>query len=205
MQAKLIVADPIPLFRAAVSAIVAGVLGQPAVEVGDQERLSEEIAGGPVGFVVLSLDLPGAQGCAPLVRLRSRLPHVPLLAVGMDEDPGVVARTRQFGASGFVPMACSAAALAATIEAVAAGRGWPAPASPRRAQAAVRAWRPVDLLTPQQLRVLQLVADGLPNKKIGHTLGLSENTVRCHVTAILSKLECQSRTQAALLVSSFRA
>ncbi len=51
-------------------------------------------------------------------------------------------------------------------------------------------------LTPQQFRVLLCLADGLLNKQIAHELGLAENTVKVHVTAILKKLECYSRTQA---------
>ena len=57
-------------------------------------------------------------------------------------------------------------------------------------------------LTPQQFRVLLCLADGLLNKQIAATLGLAENTVKVHVTAILKKLECYSRTQAAVLVKS---
>ena len=55
-------------------------------------------------------------------------------------------------------------------------------------------------LTPQQFRVLLCLADGLLNKQIAAELGLAENTVKVHVTAILRKLACYSRTQAAVLV-----
>ncbi len=57
-------------------------------------------------------------------------------------------------------------------------------------------------LTPQQFRVLLCLADGLLNKQIAYELGLAENTVKVHVTAILKKLECHSRTQAAVLVKA---
>ena len=57
-------------------------------------------------------------------------------------------------------------------------------------------------LTPQQFRVLLYIADGLLNKQIAYELGLAENTVKVHVAAILRKLECNSRTQAAVLVKS---
>jgi DNA-binding NarL/FixJ family response regulator len=57
-------------------------------------------------------------------------------------------------------------------------------------------------LTPQQFRVLMCVADGLPNKQIAFHLVLAENTVKVHLTAILRKLECSSRTQAAVLVKA---
>lgn len=60
-------------------------------------------------------------------------------------------------------------------------------------------------LTPQQFRVLLCLADGLLNKQIAATLGLAENTVKVHVTAILKKLACYSRTQAAVLVKSLEA
>ncbi|MGO4774328.1 helix-turn-helix transcriptional regulator, partial [Lysobacter sp. 2RAB21] len=55
-------------------------------------------------------------------------------------------------------------------------------------------------LTPQQMRVLLRLADGLLNKQIAYELSLAENTVKIHVTAILRKLGCHSRTQAAVLV-----
>ena len=57
-------------------------------------------------------------------------------------------------------------------------------------------------LTPQQLRVLMLLAEGLLNKQIADQLGLAENTVKIHVTAVLKKLDCRSRTQAAVLAKS---
>lgn len=66
----------------------------------------------------------------------------------------------------------------------------------------MRPWPLVWQLTPQQFRVLLCIADGLLNKQIAHELGLAENTVKVHVTAILKKLECYSRTQAAVLVKS---
>ena len=60
-------------------------------------------------------------------------------------------------------------------------------------------------LTPQQFRVLLCLADGLLNKQIAAELGLAENTVKVHVTAILKKLACYSRTQAAVLVKRLEA
>jgi DNA-binding NarL/FixJ family response regulator len=60
-------------------------------------------------------------------------------------------------------------------------------------------------LTPQQLRVLMAMADGLLNKQIAHELGLAENTMKVHVTAILRKLGCYSRTQAAVMLKALEA
>src|SRR5690606_2792610 len=92
--------------------------------------------------------------------------------------------------------------LRRAVCAVMAGDTWfdaaPADAGGRDARLAER----LAQLTPQQLRVLMLVADGLLNKQIAAELGLSANTVKIHVTAILAKLQCRSRTQAAVLLKS---
>ena len=60
-------------------------------------------------------------------------------------------------------------------------------------------------LTPQQMRVLMCIADGLLNKQIAHELRLAQNTVKVHVAAVLHKLGCHTRTHAALLAKGLEA
>jgi len=81
------------------------------------------------------------------------------------------------------------------------GSGFP-PMAAERSEADAELAARLAQLTPQQFRVLLCLADGLLNKQIAAALGLAENTVKVHVTAILKKLECYSRTQAAVLVKS---
>ena len=124
------------------------------------------------------------------------------IALGWREivgDRGRSVSIEHFGAS------ADAETLGKALLAVLDGDRWApdnvagaAPASGDEQDAAAR----VRDLTPQQFRVLLCLADGLLNKQIAATLGLAENTVKVHVTAILKKLECYSRTQAAVLVKS---
>ena len=89
-----------------------------------------------------------------------------------------------------------------TIQAVLDGGSWFPPMAAERSEADAELAARLAQLTPQQFRVLLCLADGLLNKQIAAELGLAENTVKVHVTAILKKLECYSRTQAAVLVKS---
>ena len=91
------------------------------------------------------------------------------------------------------------------IQAVLDGGSWFPPMAAERSEADAELAARLAQLTPQQFRVLLCLADGLLNKQIAAELGLAENTVKVHVTAILKKLECYSRTQAAVLVKSLEA
>lgn len=63
---------------------------------------------------------------------------------------------------------------------------------------------PKDLLSLQQLKVFKLLGEGMANKEIAYRLGITESTVKAHVSAILDKLECSNRTRAALLALRFQ-
>lgn len=204
MDLKIVVADDHPMFRAAVTHVLADLLGQDgAVEVASQSALEAAIAAQEgIDLVLLDLNMPGSMGFSSVALLRCVRPDLPLIVISANDHPDIINRAKQFGAAGFVSKANSANSLRLAVEAVMAGETWFSqdlePASPRDVHLA----RQLAQLTPQQMRVLMLMADGLLNKQIGYNLGVTENTIRNHVAAILSKLECHSRTQAALLVRS---
>ena len=106
------------------------------------------------------------------------------------------------GAVGFLPKSADAGTLGEAIDAVLSGDRW-APASALKAPAAGAeehdAAQRVRDLTPQQFRVLQMLGDGLLNKQIAYELGVSEATIKAHMTAILRKLGANNRTQAVLI------
>src|SRR2546427_7339 len=110
--------------------------------------------------------------------------------------------SQQFGAAGFIPKSAPAEAIGTALQEVLDGGSWFPPMAAERSEADAALAARLAQLTPQQFRVLLCLADGLLNKQIAHELGLAENTVKVHVTAILKKLECYSRTQAAVLVKS---
>jgi DNA-binding NarL/FixJ family response regulator len=127
---------------------------------------------------------------------------VPVVVISSNDHPRTVRRAQQFGAAGFIPKSEPAERMLEAVRTVLEGGVWfPRLAAERSEEDANLAAR-LAQLTPQQVRVLMCLADGLLNKQIAYELGLAENTVKVHVTAILRKLDCHSRTQAALLVKA---
>ena len=200
----LLMADDHPMFRMAVRHALDDLLADGRmIEAASQSALEAALAETPdLDLVLLDLAMPGATGFSSLVLLRGERPDLPVIVVSSNDHPRTVRRAQQFGAAGFVPKSAPVEQLAEAVREVLAGGQWfpagKAERDPQDAQLAVR----LAGLTPQQLRVLMLLAEGLLNKQIAAELKLSENTVKIHVTAVLAKLECRSRTQAALLAKS---
>ncbi len=205
----VIVADDHPMFRAAMLHAIDGMVAAGGViEVASQSALDAAVEATPqIDLVLLDLTMPGALGFSSLVRLRSERPEVPLIVISSNDHPRTVRRAQQFGAAGFVSKAAPAQTLREAVHAVMAGGTWfmltqATLAQAERSEQDEQLAANLAQLTPQQFRVLMLLADGLLNKQIAAELGLSENTVKIHVTAILSKLQCRSRTQAAVLLKT---
>ena len=200
----LLIADDHPLFREALRGVVArvmpGVLLREADSVDSLYALVE--AESDADLLLLDLNMPGAQGFSSLVHLRALHPQLPIVVVSAREEPAVMRRALDHGAVGFIPKSADAATLAEAIATVLAGDRW-APAAAFTAPAANPderdAARRLRDLTPQQFRVLQMIGSGLLNKQVGYELGVSEATVKAHVTAILRKLGANNRTQAVLI------
>ena len=204
MTPLLVIADDHPLFRAALlHALRERIPGAEVVEAASAAALNDALATRPeADLVLLDLAMPGAHGFSELLNVRGEHPDVPVLMISSNDHPRVVRRAQQFGAAGFVPKSAPAAQIGdAVLQVLDGGRWFPALTAERSELDAELAARFAQL-TPQQFRVLLSLADGLLNKQIAHQLGLAENTVKVHVTAILRKLGCHSRTQAAVLVKA---
>ncbi|AXQ31031.1 DNA-binding response regulator [Solimonas sp. K1W22B-7] len=204
---RLIIADDHPLMRAAVlHALRDDLEGGCVFEAASFGELEAALAAAPqLDLVLLDLQMPGAQGFSSLLYLRGERPELPVLIVSASEQPRTLQRARQFGAAGFVPKSAPIGEIRGAVRRVLEGElSFPPQAAGRDAADAELAAR-LAQLTPQQLRVLMCMADGRLNKQIAYDLGLAENTVKVHVTAILRKLGCHGRTQAALTVRALRA
>ncbi len=201
---RLLIADDHPMFRAALRHALGAIApGAQIGEVASRSALEAAVADGtPYDLAMLDLAMPGAMGFSSLVYLRGERPELPVLIVSSDDHPRTIRRAQQFGAAGFVPKSAPAEALAEAVTAVLAGGLWFPPQQAERNEADAQLAQRLAQLTPQQLRVLMRMADGLLNKQIAHELSLAENTVKIHVTAVLRKLGCHSRTQAAVLVKA---
>ncbi len=203
-----IIADDHPLFRAALQQ----VLGRtwPGAEIAeadtfDSMRAVVEAQSQLADFMLLDLHMPGARGFSSLVYVRSVAPSLPVIVVSASEDPAVMAQAVQLGAAGFVPKSSSLGAIEGAIEAVLDGDVWlPDGVDPDAGgdDEVTRAANQLQALTPQQMRVLMMMGEGLLNKQIAYELNVTEATIKAHVTAILRKLNVINRTQAVLVLQS---
>ena len=117
------------------------------------------------------------------------------------DDAGTIRRSLDFGASGFIPKRFGVETLRDAIMKVMEGDVWVPPdtdLSSANDPDMTRLRDRLVTLTPQQVRVLMMLSEGLLNKQIAYELGVSEATIKAHVSAILQKLGVESRTQAVI-------
>jgi DNA-binding NarL/FixJ family response regulator len=203
---RLIIADDHPLFRGALREAVSGLFQDLDIaEAGSFEDLAKLLErGADVDLILLDLTMPGVRGFSGLMYLRAQYPSVPIIVVSANDDPGVIRRCMDFGASGFIPKTLGIETMRGAITRVFQGGVWTPPEIDLGAGADTET---ADLLTrltsltPQQVRVLMMLSEGLLNKQIAYELGVSEATVKAHVSAILQKLGVESRTQAVIAAS----
>ncbi|MBX3724716.1 MAG: response regulator transcription factor [Xanthomonadales bacterium] len=202
----LLVADDHPLFRKALAQTVAEHLpGAEVLEAEDLDGTLATLARRPeIDLVLLDLNMPGSQGLLGLARLRAAFPATAVMMVSGHEDPATIRAALDAGAMGFVPKRAPAVQLAGALTCVLDCRPWiPPELADAVAAAALPAPSPalrLAALTPQQRRVLELVARGQLNKQIADAMGIQERTVKAHLTAIFERLGVRNRTQAGVLL-----
>lgn len=203
---RIIIADDHPLFRGALRQAVLSRLDHAEIaEVGSLEELGAQLSlARDTDLVMLDLTMPGVQGFSGLLFLRADHPGIPVIVVSANDDPAVIRRCVAFGASGFLPKTSGVETMGEAVEAVLAGQVWTPPGvdmSAAEDSETTDMVRRLSTLTPQQVRVLMMLSGGLLNKQIAYELGVSEATVKAHVSAILTKLNVDSRTQAVIAAS----
>lgn len=203
---RIVIADDHPLFRGALRQALSDINAE--IEVDEAGSLEDVIAilegDGEPDLVLLDLKMPGVQGFSGLMYLRAQYPAIPVVVVSAYEDPPAIRRSLDFGASGFVPKSSSVTQMREAVSEVLDGDVWVPPEidlteaeDSEDAQIAAR----LATLTPQQVRVLMMLTQGLLNKQIAYELGVSEATIKAHVSAILQKMGVDSRTQAVIAAS----
>ena len=174
---RLVIVDDHPLFRDALSqALSAGNEAIEIVSVGSLDELTAALAANSdLDLVLLDLSMPGVQGFSGLLYLRAQHPEIPVVIVSANDDPLVIRRAIDFGASGFVPKSQPTVVINEAVHKVLAGEIWmpegvgDAPADDETAELVKR----LSTLTPQQVRVLMMLGEGLLNKQIAYELGVS--------------------------------
>lgn len=207
---KFVIADDHPLFRGALKQALLGLDNVSTIlEAGDFDAAKALVIDNEdVDLVLLDLSMPGASGLSGLISMRGFNASVPMVVVSAHDDPQTIRRALDLGASGFISKSSSMEDIRAAISTVLSG----GVAIPTGIDLGVeqdaeisQIIRRVQSLTPQQTRVLGMLSEGLLNKQIAYELGVSEATIKAHVSAILQKLDVDSRTQAVILLGKIGA
>lgn len=184
----------------------AGVLVFEAADSDGANALLEQ--GQIFDLMLLDLGLPGLDGLSFLGTLRKRFPAMPVVILSAYDDAHTVSKALKSGAAGFVPKSYSSDQLLEALREVLEGRIY----TPGRVSAAAALTSPkVPIggysepsefgLTERQAEVLGLMASGRSNRDIAGLLGLSEGTVKIHMTAVFKALGVSSRTQAMVVIA----
>lgn len=203
-NAIIVIADDHPLVRDALRQAIARDM--PDAEFLDAASLAETEAAirdtGAPDLVLLDLHMPGMKGFTGLAYLRSQFAAVPVAMISASTEPRIMRQAVDYGASGFIPKSAPMEEIRTAVREILEGNMWlpdlDGNLPDTDAEDAALASR-LAALTPQQLRVLGMLSDGKLNKQIAYELAISEATVKSHVSAILQKLDVNSRTQAVIL------
>jgi DNA-binding NarL/FixJ family response regulator len=207
-MSSLLIADDHPLFRAALRQAAADAV--PGADVREADTLDAVLAAldakPDIDLVLLDLHMPGNHGLAGLAAIRAQHPGVAVVVVSANDDPRVVRRALDHGAAGYLPKSAGLDELRDAIRAVFACEQWLPPALRAAVSRTQSSRTDADLaarlasLSPQQFRVLTLVAQGLLNKQIADRLDVQERTVKAHLSAIFERLGVRNRTQAGVVL-----
>jgi DNA-binding NarL/FixJ family response regulator len=203
---RFIIVDDHPLFRGALSqALRASFESAEVLEAGSLDELIDCLSqGGETDLILLDLSMPGVHGVSGLLYLRAQHPEVPVVIVSASDDGGTIRQCLDCGASGFIPKSQPVESIREAIRKIMGGAVWLPPdvdlGSLPSGESTELVSR-LSTLTPQQVRVLMMLGEGLLNKQIAFKLGVSEATIKAHVSAILQKLGVDSRTQAVIAIN----
>ncbi|MEW9796991.1 response regulator transcription factor [Alteromonas sp. CYL-A6] len=207
---KILVADDHPLFREALKGALMPYFENTAiVEAGSLDDVLTQLQDNQdVSLILLDLNMPGGEYFNGLITLREQFPELPIAVVSGTEKVEVVAQVMSLGAKGFIPKSTPTKALAEAITNIKNGGNWLPDTLAEALDKVDDEFK--DLLarfrelTPKQIQVLSYLRSGLMNKQIAYEMNVTEATIKAHISAILRKLEINTRTQAVLLMDKLQ-
>jgi len=201
----ILIADDHPLFRDALREILTrAYMDARLIEVGDIGALYAAAESLPdADLLLLDLTMPGAHGFSALIHLRGLYPTLPIVVVSARSDALTMRRALAHGAMGFIPKSADAQTIGNAVALVLSGEIYDPFAHSELAISAEErlAASRIRELTPAQFRVLVGLCEGKLNKQIAYELGITEATIKAHVTQVLRKLGANNRTQAVTLAA----
>lgn len=207
---QILVADDHPLFREALRGALAPYFKDAEILEADslETAMTTLNSQRDINLVLLDLTMPGAEYFNGLITIREAYPDLPIAVVSASEGVEVVAQVMSLGAQGYIPKSTPTKEMADAIMKITQGETW-VPESMQAELDAVNEELATLLqrfreLTPKQIQVLSFLRAGLMNKQIAHEMNVTEATIKAHISAILRKLEINTRTQAVLLMDKLQ-
>ncbi len=193
---KILLVDDHKLVRAGLVLVLKEMEGEAEVlEAGTgRDAIVMAAQNGDLDLVLMDLNLPEGSGLEALRAINTETPALPVVILSAMEDQAMVTRAMELGARGFIPKSASGEVMINSLRLVLSG-GVCLPAGVNAPHGGGEAELPS--LTQRQFEVLRLMAQGRSNKDIALALGISENTVRVHISAIISAMDATNRTEAA--------
>lgn len=201
-QITALIADDHPLFRSALNQVLSQQLKLSVIQANNFSQTYECLLKHPdIDLVCLDLNMPDTDGLSGMTRLRAEFPNTLVIIVSAEENPLIVEKCIALGASAFIPKSVGLESISEAVSSVLDGGQW-LPNDfqmPDQNTEKLRQYQLIETLTPHQLKVLNMIANGLLNKQIAYELDISESTVKQHASAVLRKLNVINRTQAGIM------
>ena len=210
LMTRILVADDHPLFREALSGALEPYFENAQIiqagSLDDAVSKLKEFDG--IELVLLDLNMPGGEYFNGLITLREQYPSIPVGVISGSDTVEVVAQVMSLGAQGFIPKVSETREIAQAIVDMIGGKKWLPQGMEEQLEKVddelkllLQRFRE---LTPKQIQVLSYLRAGLMNKQIAHEMNVTEATIKAHISAILRKLEINTRTQAVLLMDKLQ-
>ena len=201
MTTSILVADDHPLFRSALKLAVAQISADcDLVEASNIRQTLAHLQEKPfISLVLLDLKMPDCTGVEGLLTLRAQFPYVPIVIISASEDRQQMRKALALGASGYIPKSVSMDVLTSALKAILEGEIWVPEGIDLDRNSPVER---LGVVTPAQLRILMDLQRGRLNKQIAFDVGVTEATVKAHLTVIFKKLGVANRTQAVLAIQA---
>ena len=207
---RILVADDHPLFREALSAALEPYFKDAEILEADslESMMSVLTENHHYDLLLLDLNMPGGEYFNGLISVKDIYPELPVAVISANESIDVVAQVMGLGAEGFIPKSSPTKQIAEAIVTIKGGENW----VPEEMKADLenvdeeltQLLKRFRELTPKQIQVLSFLRAGLMNKQIAHEMNVTEATIKAHISAILRKLEINTRTQAVLLMDKLQ-